>query len=108
MATRIFWAIVAGFLLGVFLRSFASVGLTASAFFVLLALSALLLAGIERAKLRLLVVVAVGLVACACGIMRMDAATVHGDPTLTELVGKSVRLEGIVVGEPDARETSTL
>src|SRR3989344_3005830 len=108
MGARIFWATVLGFLLGVFVRSFFSFGLAFAAFAVLLAATAFFLSFVERQKFSSLMVIAVSFFAFAGGIVRMDGAVLHGDPVLTEQLGKNITLEGTVVSEPDAREASTL
>lgn len=52
------------------------------------------------------VVLAVALVACAAGIVRMDAAARVGDPVLAAHIGEEVTLVGFVSAEPDVREKS--
>ncbi|MEK7133657.1 MAG: ComEC/Rec2 family competence protein [Patescibacteria group bacterium] len=105
MALHILWAVVVGFLVGVFARSFIPLGPAFAAFLGLLAVTTLVLAWLDRAKLRTLLVIAVVLFACAGGILRMNAATLTGDPALTELIGTNVTLSGVVADEPDARES---
>lgn len=105
MASKILWAVVGGFLLGVFVRSFEAVGLSFAAFALLLSVASLLVALVERSRARQLVVISVALVALAGGIMRMHVATLTGDPTLTAQLDRKVTLEGYVSAEPDVRDT---
>src|SRR3989338_891960 len=105
---RIFWAVVLGFLLGVFVRSFFPFGLAFAGFASLLAVAVFLLSFVERSKFTSLVVLAVAFFAFAGGIVRLDGSVLRGDSVLTEHLGKSITLEGVVLAEPDAREASTL
>lgn len=106
MGPKILWAVVGGFLAGVFVRSFAHVSWPLAAFCVLLGLFALAFIGIDRQKKHLLVVLAVACLAFAGGVMRMDMATLQSDAHFAPLVGKNVTIEGTVAEEPDAREAS--
>lgn len=106
MSGRIFWAIVAGFLLGVAGRSFLPLGLAFAGFFSLTAVAALALAFLDRTKLPTAVIFSVGLFACALGIVRMDMAALSGDSSLTAHLDKQVTIEGIVSAEPDVRDNS--
>ncbi len=103
MGSKVFWAIVVGFLVGVFARSFEPLGRSSIAFLVLLAGTALVLAFIERRTL--LIVLGIACVSCALGVLRMDMATLTGDPQLSQHIGSKIVLEGMVVAEPDARAT---
>ncbi|MDO8514536.1 MAG: ComEC/Rec2 family competence protein [bacterium] len=106
IASHILWAIVGGFLLGVFARSFVSLGNAFVLFLLLLAGGSMLLALLERAKMRGLVVAAVALTACASGILRMDAAGLHGAAELTSRIGETITIEGRVIDEPDVRDSN--
>jgi competence protein ComEC len=108
MGSSIFWAVVGGFLGGVFARSFLPLAIGVIGFFCLLACAAFSFVFVDRSKAKSFILIAVALFACAGGILRMHAATLSGDPILTRAIGKNVVLEGIVSKEPDARETSTL
>jgi competence protein ComEC len=103
MGSRILWAVVGGFLVGVFVRSFVPIGFAFAGFAALLAVTALLLSRTTRGTL----VIAVALLAFAAGIARMDAASLSGDPVLTQKLDSKVTLEGMVSAEPDVRETGT-
>ena len=105
MPSNILWAIVGGFLLGVFARSFAPLGLLVVAFVFLLAVTSLVLALLDRNRAQSLIVISVVLVAFSGGLVRMHVATLTGDPVLTERVNSTVTLEGYVTAEPDIRDT---
>lgn len=108
MGSRVFWAVVFGFLGGVFVQSFLALGWSAVFFCLVLAATALAFVCLDPHKRSQYVLVAVALFSCALGAARMHAAGLSGDPQLTALVGRSVVLEGEVVAEPDMRENSTL
>ncbi len=105
MATRFFWAIVGGFLLGVATRSFLPVGHAFIYLLLFLATVSVFLFSVGRLKIGTLII-PVALVACALGIVRMDIATLSGDPLLTERLDTSVTIEGVVSTEPDVRDNS--
>lgn len=104
MSAQVLWAVVGGFLAGVFIRSFALVPWPFWAFLLLLSLTAIAFAYLEREKRRQLAIVSVALIACAIGILRMDAATLRGSSELTTHLGDTLTIEGLVVDEPDVRE----
>ena len=105
MGARILWAVVGGFLVGIFLRSFLPLGLSFVGLLILLATAALFLSLIVQKNVRGLLTVT-ALLALAGGILRMDAATLLPDVTLEEKLGGDVTLEGFVFDEPDVREAS--
>lgn len=105
MPSKILWALVGGFLLGVFVRSFAPLGLSAVAFGLLLAITVLVLGFLDRSRMRVLVVISVALAAFSGGIARMHMAALSGDPLLTGRLDRKVTLEGYVTAEPDVRDT---
>ncbi len=106
MATRVLWAIIAGFLAGVFIRSFVTLGWASVGFVVLLGATIAVLSIFDRSKTHAFLVVAVALLACVVGIVRTESAALRGDPLFTEHLGSHVVLRGVVVSEPDVRETS--
>ncbi|HTR18588.1 MAG TPA: ComEC/Rec2 family competence protein [Candidatus Paceibacterota bacterium] len=108
MGSRIFWALCVGFLCGVFVRSFVPVGWSFVALLALFGSATLVFQFIDREKAQTYTVVAVTLFACAAGIARMHVAVATGDPSLTADLGKNVILGGIILQEPDARDTTTL
>jgi competence protein ComEC len=104
MGSRILWAIVSGFLIGVFARSFLPLSLACALFATLLGGIALVFGFIERMKLRPCIVIAIALISMTAGIIRMDAASLSGDPNLTRKLGAHITLEGTVAREPDVRD----
>ncbi|OGG54891.1 hypothetical protein A3C20_03225 [Candidatus Kaiserbacteria bacterium RIFCSPHIGHO2_02_FULL_55_25] len=104
MSSRILWAIVGGFLAGVFVRSFIALPWPFAAFFVLLAVASLAYISVVREKKYVLIIVATVCVAFAVGVLRMESAGQAGDGSLTSVVGKKVTIVGTVFDEPDVRE----
>lgn len=107
MGSGVFKAIAAGFLCGVFIRSFAAAGFSFVLYLLLLSIALLALIRADRKHARLLICGALSFAACAGGIMRMDAATLTGDSNLTARIGSAVTLIGTVSAEPDVRDTQT-
>ena len=106
MGTKILYAVVAGFILGVFVRSLFPLGLAFAGFAVLIAVAFLALFLSDRSKARSAAVVALALFAFAGGIARTHVAVETGDPGLTSQLGTEVVIEGVVFAEPDVREAS--
>ncbi|MEK7086230.1 MAG: ComEC/Rec2 family competence protein, partial [Patescibacteria group bacterium] len=106
MKEHLLIAVIFGFLAGVFARSFYPLGFAAAGFVTLLAVTALLFAYLDNAKRKLLIILAIALVAFAGGILRMNSAVLVGDPELTARLDKKVTIEGIVFDEPDVRESN--
>ena len=104
MGSRILWAIVGGFLAGVFVRSFIALPWPFAAFLLLLAAASPALIVVNREKKHALIIVAIACAAFATGIVRMDSAGQAGDGSLTSVVGKKVTIVGTVFDEPDVRE----
>jgi len=106
MGARLLWAIIGGFLVGVFARSLIPLGFSLVGFLVLLSATAALRALFDQSKRRALVVISVALIACALGMVRMESAALRGDSELSTHIGSPVVLTGVVVSEPDVRETN--
>src|SRR3989344_6625912 len=106
MAAQILWALVTGFLVGVFVRSFIPLGWAVVGFAILLAAALLALSFVDTKRRSGAIVLAVALCACGIGAVRMSAATQSGDPVLSARVGTTVTLVGVVADEPDVREAS--
>src|SRR3989344_4549574 len=105
MGARILWAVVGGFLAGIFLRSFLPLGLSFVGLLILLATATLFLSLIVQKNVRGVIVVA-ALLSLAGGVLRMGAAALVPDPVLTAQLGEEATLEGFVFDEPDVREAS--
>ena len=106
MSAKVLYAVVGGFVLGVFVRSLCSVGLAFAAFSVVVAIAVLLLSLTDRSKVRSAIVVALALLAFAGGIVRTHIAVETGDTALTSQLGAKVVIEGVVFAEPDVREAN--
>src|SRR3989344_1435696 len=98
------WAVVLGFVVGVYLASLLPLGFAAAGFLVLLAVGIAALAYLDRKAVFLIAVVF--LAAASLGVVRMQLAMVASDPALDALVGEKIVLEGAIFAEPDVREAS--
>lgn len=103
MGPSLLWAIVGGFLVGIFARSLLPLGLSFAGCAALLALSSIFFV---RTKKNALIIVCV-LLAFSGGIVRMHFAVLTGDPQVTAHLGEEVTIEGVVVQEPDVRDSGT-
>jgi len=106
MSAKILYAVVGGFILGVFVRSLFPVGFAFAGLAVLIAVAVLLLSLNDRSKVRSTAVVALALLAFAGGVLRTHIAVETGDPALSSQLGAKVVIEGAVFAEPDVREAS--
>src|SRR3989344_4605837 len=106
MGPNVLWGIVAGFLLGVFVRSFVMLDWAAVGYIALLALATLLLTFFDSSKRSAGILCAIALFSCAIGIVRMEWATLPVDATFAAHVGEKVVIEGVVRDEPDVRESN--
>jgi len=106
MRTRLLFAVIFGFLAGVFARSFFPLGYSVAGFAVLIAAVACAFAYLDEQKRKSLIIFAVALVAFAGGVLRMNSVVLVGDPELTSRLNKEIILEGMVSEEPDVRESN--
>ena len=106
MQSHILFAVIIGFLIGVFARSFYPLGFATAGFVSLLAVTAFIFAYFDEAKRKSLIIIAVALVAFAGGVLRMNSAVLVGDPELTSRLNKEIIVEGVVSEEPDVRESN--
>lgn len=104
MGVRFLWAVIIGFLVGVFARSFLPLGLFVAGFSLLIAAATLAFAFLDSTRAQTLLVIAVALTAFSAGIARMNEAVLVGDPALSERLGQKITIDGIVSDEPDVRE----
>jgi competence protein ComEC len=107
MAPRFVWAVVLGFLAGVFVSSPTPLGYAHAVWLSLLGGALAMLGLFEREKLPPFFVLATFLLASAGGIARMHGAMLAEHPELARFLGKQVAVEGVLVDAPDARESST-
>ncbi len=106
MPVRILWAIVGGFLAGVFVRSLLPLGLASVGFVMLLSATAAVFSLFDRSKIRVLLVIAAALTAFSAGVVRVESIALRDDPQLTARIGSHVTITGVVANEPDVREAS--
>ena len=106
MGAHVLWAVVIGFLCGVFLRSFFVFGWYSIGFFILLAGMMGLAAFVARSTLRATILPTIFVLCFALGAARMHDAAFEGDPALAVWVDEKVVIEGVVVDEPDKRENN--
>ncbi len=104
MQVRILWAVVGGFLVGVFARSFLQFGWWTIVFVGLCGVFTLAVAFAARMEKEKVIVAATLLCAIAAGAARMHAGILEGDPALDVWLGEKVVIEGVVADEPDERE----
>jgi len=104
MAGRFFWAVMVGFLTGVFLRSFVPSGPSVAAFSIVLAAALAVLAPLGFLARARALVAAVALVAVAAGGVRMSSAIIVPDPVLAASVGRESVITGVIAEEPDVRD----
>ena len=106
MKASFFYTGIIGLTSGIFFRSFFDIGLSEIAFVFLLSLALLIAWGLRtRDRNSTLFLFGIFLVACGIGIVRFDIAEQSISP-LHEHVGTTGLFEGIVVREPDIRESS--
>jgi competence protein ComEC len=106
MRVAVLWALVGGFLIGVFARSFLAFGWWTVLFFIVAAAAVLVTGFLARASMQKTVIVAAALCAIAAGGARMHVAAFSGDVALDVWVGERVVIEGVVSDEPDGRENN--
>ena len=105
MSARILWAIVIGFLVGVFFRSAFDISWPFAALFLLLG-AVFLVYGYFEPRRTSALVLSLALFGAAGGVARMDIASQSADRTLSAHLDEEVVLVGIVTAEPDRRESN--
>src|SRR3989338_1166482 len=104
---RFLYAVIGGFLSGVLWRSIVDFGFAFLFFIVFLGFVVLLMALLSRERI-VVVLVGVLLISGGLGMARFDLSDLHRESDmLDQKVGTSIRAEGIVIDEPDKRETNT-
>jgi competence protein ComEC len=104
MGLRVVYAIVAGFVLGVFVASaYSSSWLVPS---IAMAFAALCLGLFFKKYGRYLFLIAIVFCTAVLGMLRMDGASMQHDQNLAAQLDQKVTLVGTVVREPDERERS--
>lgn len=106
LRTNWIYILISGFGIGVLWRSLLNFGVAFSAFVALLAFIAVLLYALRRDAH--VFIVAFFLVGASIGVIRFDIADLkQGSALLDSLEGQRVTVAGIIVDEPDVRETNT-
>lgn len=106
MHAGVFWSAVIFFTLGVGFRSTFSFGVTTELF--LIGLGGICV--VARYLLRnnhTLLLFGIALCALGLGALRMEMGILERDSALNRYVGGNVRIEGVVIEEPDVRESNT-
>ncbi len=106
MVTHIVWAVIVGFLSGVFVSSFFFIGFATLVFLLLLALVTLLISWLEKSGVRRSIFIVIALCAFALGALRVASVASMGDSVLDERLNTKVVVEGVVVGDLDVRESN--
>lgn len=113
-ADKIFYGGLAGFVAGIFVRSFFDFGAGFSLFLILLSVVLFFCARLKDTEClkpvntRCLLIFSVFIFAAGLGMLRYDFTDrTASRMALDSYIGKSVALEGLVVDEPDERESVT-
>lgn len=88
------------------MRSILPLGLTTFGWLIALSGVFLFASVIARVERRSAVIAALALFACTMGMMRMHGAVLLSDPALDAYTHERVVLEGMIVAEPDIRESN--
>src|SRR3989344_4772191 len=107
MSTKYFYGFIISFIAGVAFEEIVGLGFSFATLCVTLAVVLLLVRGATKVSPRSFLVSFV-LLGCALGVFRLDVSQVKQNAhTLDSLVGRTVNIKGIVIEEPDVRETYT-
>jgi len=102
---KIIAVLLAGFIVGVWLRSFIDFGLALAGFFVFLGVI-ILFVSLKVESRRLATLIAIFLVAAGLGMARYELKDAR-DYSLDKNIGSRMMLQGIISDEPDERENYT-
>ncbi len=108
MRDKIFLWLILGFAGGILLRSFFDFGLFLPIIFSVVAFSVILSRAFWDTSTAAALLVAAALFGCSLGMLRYEKADLPKNPLIESFQEKNVAAEGVVVGEPDERENSTL
>ncbi|PIQ68677.1 MAG: hypothetical protein COV91_02865 [Candidatus Taylorbacteria bacterium CG11_big_fil_rev_8_21_14_0_20_46_11] len=109
MYDSLLYSVLVGFIGGIALRSFVNLGPVFPVFLLVIA-GALILTmflGFRSAHAKHILLISICLASGALGVLRYDATDKGEDSVLVSRLGSAVSLEGVVMSEPDVRETST-
>lgn len=105
MYVHLLWIALSAFFVGVGVQSFLIVPLPILIIIVVLGIVALY--GAYRwQSTSLLLIVGVALISGSIGVVRMQTGILELSADVTRLSGSKVKIEGIVVGQPDVRQSS--
>ncbi len=107
MSAKVLWAVIGGFLTGVFVASIHPLGFTPALLAALLGVAAGFFVLVDRSKRDVLIVIAVACLSFGIGVVRMEFSHRAGDPLLSAHIGEHMVIEGVVAAEPDRRENNT-
>jgi competence protein ComEC len=107
MRDYIFFSILVGFLVGVFVRSFLGIGSVGIVFISVVAVATTLILLLRKKVTSVLICIPIGLVAFTLGILRFNMINTPVPLFLEQQVGQKVELVGIVSDDPDKRDKST-
>lgn len=106
MRDQIFFSLLVGFGLGIGVRSFVYIGNSGIVLLLFISI-ALCVVLILRQKFFKYIFVPVGIIALALGVSRFNLSDTPPPQFLEQQVGTKVSLSGIVVDDPDLRDTNT-
>jgi competence protein ComEC len=107
MKDYIFFSLVFGFGVGVFIRSFFSVDTSFLLLLCVISISIFIFFLLREQVKVYVICIPLFLIACILGIIRFSETDVPPPLFLESQVGSKVSLEGLVVDDPDVRDTST-
>src|SRR3989344_325325 len=110
MSERWLYAGIGGFIAGIVFRSFFDLGFAFSTFLVFLGLMLVFAHSsfLKNTGMGSWVTLAIIIFAAGLGTLRLDVAELNqGNPLLDERIGSKIIAEGIIVDEPDKRESIT-
>ncbi len=106
MTSLYFFSFTLSFIVGVALETILGLGFSLSVLLAVLTVVVVFIGGSPVAKNSFLV--SLVLFGCALGVLRVDVLIMKQDTqALGSFVGKTVQVGGIIVGEPDSRESYT-
>ncbi len=106
MKASYFFSFTLSFIIGVALESIIGFGFSLSVLLALLAVIVVFISGSPVAKNSFLV--SLILFGCALGVARVDVSIMKQNTrALDSFIGKAIQLDGIIVSEPDERESYT-
>ncbi len=106
MKAGILWAVIVGFLAGVFVASFVRIDLQTIGFVLVIACAVFAVQWLEGVRIRAPVFFLIASIAFVLGSLRVGIAVPITDSSLESLLDTTVQLEGVVTSEPDVREAS--